>query len=145
MRSMGNFKTTSRKLISVMLLLVWPLLFLNSCAFDIRHVKQVPTQIEPAPIIKSSFVLVKEVIFTLDSNYPRNLKAGTKWDFMNTIAQGDVFKTRDQILTVEASNIFEAYIVISSNKLVGFYLPVEKTFSPLEDIQELEKREIKSD
>ncbi len=134
-----HLKSTSRILIRAILLLGWPLLFLNSC-----HVKQVPTQIEPAPIIKSSFVLVKEVNFTSGLFYLRKLKAGTKWDFVNTITQGDVFKTKDQILTLEASNIFEVYIVISSNILVGFYLPVEKTFSPLGYSQELEKRDMKS-
>jgi len=141
MKLKGMVKTISRILIFAMLLLGWPLLFLNSCS---GHVKQVPTQIEPAPIIKSSFVLVKEVNFTLNLFYSRKLNAGTTWDFVTTITQGDVFKTKDQILTLEASNIFEAYIVISSNNLVGFYLPVEKTFSPLGYSQELEKREMKS-
>jgi len=139
MRLLRDLKTISRILILAMLLLGWPLLFLNSCA---GHVKQVPTQIEPAPIIKSSFLLVKEVNYFLYSR--SQLKSGTKWDFVNTITQGDVFKSKDQIVTLEATNIFEVYIVISSNKLVGFYLPVEKTFSPLDDSQELEKREMKS-
>lgn len=58
------------------------------------------------------------------------------------IDQGEVYKTNDQILTIEASNIFEAYIVISSNKLFGFYLPVEDTFSPLEHPVELAIDEI---
>jgi len=46
--------------------------------------------------------------------------------------QGVVYKSKDQVLTVEASNIYEANIVVLSNKLVGFYLPVEHTFSPLD-------------
>lgn len=142
MRLFKNFKAISRMLIFAMLPLVWSFLFLNSCAFDIRHVKQVPTEIEPAPTEKSSFEIINEVNFILDSNYSRKLRVGTKWNYVFTIMQGDVFKTKDQILTVEASNIFEAYIVVSSNQLVGFYLPVEKTFSPLEDIQRLEMRGI---
>jgi hypothetical protein len=38
-----------------------------------------------------------------------------------------VYATRDRVLTVEASNVHEAYIVVSNGKLVGFFLPVEKT------------------
>ena len=45
-----------------------------------------------------------------------------------TIPQGDVFRTGDQIVTVEASNTFEAMVVLRDNTLVGFYLPVEHSF-----------------
>jgi hypothetical protein len=133
-------KTFSMKYVLTMLFMGWSLLLFCSCS---GQVKQVPTQIQSAPTIKNSFVLVKEVNFFLDSNHRRQLNSGTKWDFVDTITQGDVFKTKDQTLTVKATNIFDAYIVISSNKLVGFYLPTEKTFSPLEDSQVLEIREIK--
>ena len=72
------------------------------------------------------------------------MKKGTTWDFVGTISSGDVFRTKDQILTVEASNIHEAYIVVSSDKLVGFYLPVEKSFSPLSAAPELRMKEVTS-
>jgi hypothetical protein len=42
-----------------------------------------------------------------------------------------MYRSRDQVFTVEASNIHEAYLVISENRLMGFYLPVEGTYSPL--------------
>lgn len=47
---------------------------------------------------------------------------------VGTDPHGDVYKTEDQILTVEASNVYEAFIVISAGDLVGFYLPVEDAF-----------------
>jgi hypothetical protein len=34
-------------------------------------------------------------------------------------------------LTVECSNVFEAYLVVATGQLVGFYLPVEKGFVSL--------------
>jgi hypothetical protein len=34
----------------------------------------------------------------------------------------------DQTLTVECSNVFEAYLVILKDCMVGFYLPVERGF-----------------
>ena len=118
------------------------ILLLNACAFDLVHVKQIPTQIESTQLSKSSFELLDEVNISLGTGYSRKLKKGTKWYYVGTISYGDVFKTHDQILTVEASNIHEAYIVISSSKIVGFYLPVEKSFSPVNNSEELKMREI---
>lgn len=117
-------------------------LLLTCCAFDIVHVKQVPTNLDTAQSKKSSCVLEKEANVSLETGYSRTLKQGTRWDYVGCLPQGDVFKTKDQILTVEASHIHEAYIVISSRKLVGFYLPVEKTFSPLSEPQELSMRDL---
>ena len=122
--------------------LFFVILILNSCAFDLVHVKQIPAQIEPNKLSASSFELLDEVNISLDSGYRRKLKKGTKWHYFGTISHGDIFQTNDQVLTVEASNIHEAYIVISSPNIVGFYLPVEKTFSPIKDSQELKMREI---
>jgi hypothetical protein len=108
---------------------------LNACAFDLVHVKQIPTKIESTNLSKISFQLEQEVTVDPGQGYKRKLKQGTKWDYVGTVSYGDVFKSKDQILTVEASNIHEAYIVISSGKLVGFYLPVERSYSPLGDPQ----------
>ncbi len=117
-------------------------LLFNACAFDLVHVKQIPTQIESTQLSLSSFELIDEIDVSLGTGYSRKLKKGTKWHYVGTISYGDVFKTNDQILTVEASNIHEAYLVVSSSKLVGFYLPAEKSFSPLNDSKELKIREI---
>ena len=92
---------------------------------------------------KISWKLVKDVEVSLGTGYSRQLKSGTKWDYVGTVEQGDVFKTNDQILTVEGSNIFEAYIVLSGDNIVGFYLPVEKSYSPLATPQKLQIELIK--
>ena len=68
---------------------------------------------------------------TLPTGYGRQLRGGTNWKYVGKLKFGEVFKTDDQVLTVEGSNIYEAYIVTSSNKLVGFYLPVEQSYVPL--------------
>jgi len=64
--------------------------------------------------------------------YERTLKKHTRWECVGQVTQGQVYRTRDQVLTVEASHVYEANIVVSSGHLVGFYLPVERTFSPLD-------------
>jgi hypothetical protein len=115
-------------------------IFLNACAFDLMHVKQLPAKLDTNAEARSSFVLEKEETIDLGTGYTRVLKAGTRWNYVGKIENGDVFKTKDQILTVEASNIHEAYIVVSSEKIVGFYLPVEKTFSPLTTAKSLKIR-----
>ena len=112
-------------------------ILLNSCAFDIVLIKQLPSQIEIIHPSKNSFRLEEEITVDLDTGYGRTLRRGTTWDYVGSIREGDVFKTSDQILTIEASNIFEAYIVVSAENLVGFYLPVEKTYSPLDKSRQL--------
>jgi len=114
------------------------LLSLIGCAFDVIHLKQEPAKFVSTEQPKDSWVLVKTATITLGTGYKRELKDGTRWDYAGNIEQGDVYKTDDQILTVEGSNIFEAYIVISENDLVGFYLPVEGTFSPVSSPVKLE-------
>jgi len=117
-------------------------ILLNACAFDLVHIKQIPTQIESTNLSKPSFELEKEVNVDPGQGYRRKLKQGTKWNYVGTVSYGDVFRSKDQILTVEASNIHEAYIVVSSGKLVGFYLPVERSYSPLGDPPILYMKEI---
>lgn len=117
-------------------------ILLNACAFDLIQVKQIPTKIESTNLSKSAFELEKEVNVDPGHGYKRKLKQGTKWNYVGTVSYGDVFRSKDQILTVEASNIYEAYIVVLSGKLVGFYLPVEKSYSPLDDPQILYMKEI---
>ncbi len=104
---------------------------LLGCAFDLVHIDQVPVQYENESTPQSGFELTDDVHIDLGTGYSRKLRKGTKWYYVNTITQGDIFRTNDQILTIEGSNIFEAFIVVSNKHLVGFFLPVEETFSPL--------------
>ena len=82
----------------------------------------------------------------LDSGYERSIRAGTEFVDAGEIAQGDILQPTNANLTVEGAHMHEAYIVVSRGRLVGFYLPVEKAFSPLStsidlplDITELRK------
>lgn len=108
-------------------------LFLSSaCAFDIVHVKQIPAHLECKADPSANFTLEKETKVSLGTGYSRTLKANTYWTLVGSLPEGCVFKTRDQVLTVEASNIYEAYLVVNADKLTGFYLPTEETYSPLD-------------
>jgi len=108
-------------------------LFATSCAFDLVHVKQIPTKINCTKSKKPSFILHDNIKIGIGTGYSTTLYQDTKWEYVGTITEGDVYKTRDQIVTVEGSNIFEAYIVISNNRIVGFYLPVERSYCPIDE------------
>jgi hypothetical protein len=119
----------AKKFPLLILLLVFGL-FLG-CAFDVVHVKQEPAKFEQGTASEDSWKLSEDVEISLDTGYKRKLKAGTRWECIGKIENGDVYQTKDQILTVEGSNIYEACIVVSEGRLVGFYLPANQTFSPL--------------
>ena len=108
------------------------------CAFDIAHVSSKPTQFTPQHEARKSFV-IKDVVQITQApcGYERTLRRGTNWNLVGTIPEGEVYKPRDQVLTVECSNVFEAYLVVSKDSLVGFYLPVEKEFVSIPEKIEL--------
>lgn len=105
-----------------------------SCAFDISHVSTQATQFSPN--IESERTLILEKVLEIDQTpcgYDRTLRQGTHWELIGEIPEGEVFKPLDQVLTIECSNIFEAYLVVTEGFLVGFYLPVEKMFAPMSE------------
>jgi len=73
----------------------------------------------------------------LATGYSTTLRATTTWQLVGTIPQGEVYRTRDQVVTLEGAHIHEAYIVVDQGALVGFYLPVERTFSPVAPAKQL--------
>ena len=99
------------------------IILIVGCAFDVVRVNQTPAHLTTQSAI-SSWKLLDDVDVRLGTGYSRKLKKETKWDYVGSIESGDVYSTKDQILTVEASNIFEAYIVVSDDNLIGFYLPI---------------------
>lgn len=102
------------------------------CPFDVADVKQQPTQLDAIAASQTPYLLAADTpIKGAPCGYSRSLRQGTRWFAVGTVPQGTVYRSKDQSLTLECSNVFEAYLVLSDRKLVGFYLPVEKTFSPL--------------
>ena len=105
---------------------------LAACAFDVVKLDLVPATLAPPQTTATSLTLRASAIVELSTGYARTLKTGTVWHSAGSLPEGDVFKTQDQVLTVEGSNIHEAYIVVKGTRLVGFYLPANGTYSPLE-------------
>ena len=104
---------------------------MSGCAFDIVQVTQAPTQFTAATDSNNDFQLTGPVTAHLGTGFPTHLLGGSHWTKVGTVPEGSVYRTPDQIVKVEGSNIQEAWIVVSNGTLVGFYQPVEKTFAPL--------------
>src|SRR5262245_34836983 len=107
-------------------------LFLVGCAFDVISIRQLPAAIQPATETESAatWMLDQDTRVRLVQGFSTGLKKGTSWRQVGRIEQGDVLRTSDQIVAVEASNQHEAYLVVKNDIATGFYLPVEKTFTP---------------
>jgi hypothetical protein len=113
------------------------LLLLSGCAFDVIHLHQVPAHFEAASGTAETWVLGADARVPLERGYATPLRRGSAWFRVGRIEQGDVYRTMDQIVTVEASNVHEAQLVLSGNLAVGFYLPVERTFTAADPPQQI--------
>ena len=101
---------------------------LSACAVPVQQLKL------DQPIILAAgknFVLANDARCSIGTGYSRVLRLGTRWQLFGVLAQGEVYRSPDQTLTVEGYNVHEAYLVVKDSTLVGFYLPVEKTFTPV--------------
>ena len=90
-----------------------------------------------SPIVASNprtLQIAEEAVVSSSSGYQRVLPAGSIWELRGTIPQGSVYRRVNDVFTVEGAHIHEAYLVISDDRLVGYYLPVERAFSPAEPV-----------
>ena len=101
---------------------------LAACALPVRQ-EQLAQSIVPAS--GRAFVLDANATCSIGTGYSRTLRQGTRWTLYGKTDRGDVYRSREQTLTVEGFNVHEAFPVIRGESLVGFYLPVEKTFTPV--------------
>lgn len=116
------------------LLIVWLAgLLAGGCAFDVSYVKKVPVKFTSDKDLAAApeFLLKDSVRVRLGTGFPTYLQNGTRWRLTGRTEVGSVYSTKDQIVTVEASNIYEAMLVVSNRNITGFYLPVEKLLVPV--------------
>ena len=102
---------------------------LTGCAGEVRR--------EPVELVGAAaeqgrrFASVGEVEAVPDSRYVRRIASGTEFVVVGRVAQGLVLKPTQTVLTVEGAHMHEAYAVHRDGQIVGFYLPVERAFTPL--------------
>ncbi len=104
----------------------------SGCPFDVHYLSSTPTRFTREVESPKWFALKSEVLITdAPCGYSRTLRSGSRWEQCGKIPEGEVYKSRDQSLTVECSHVYEAYPVVSEGQLNGFYLPVEKAYVSL--------------
>jgi hypothetical protein len=89
-----------------------------------------PADFHATPEVQQAWTLSEATKVRLREGHASDLKKGTTWRQVGRVEQGDVFHTSDQVVAVEASNQYEADLVVNRNAVVGFYLIVEHTFTP---------------
>src|SRR5258707_1299217 len=83
--------------------------------------------------LERTLVISQDVIVIPTSGYPRVLKAGSTWKYVGRVPQGSVFAIKDDVFMLEGRHHHEAQCVISNDqRVVGFYLPVEKAFASIQ-------------
>lgn len=75
--------------------------------------------------------LASSVAIRLPTGYERVLPAGSRWRAMGVLPQGVVFRPVGAVFAIEGRHVHEAYLVVRSGAVHGFYLPAESGFSPL--------------
>jgi hypothetical protein len=100
------------------------------CAADVFRT---PTRYTPAAGERDTFILAEDVIVTPISSFRRSLTKGSIWRYVGRVPQGAVYQIKDDVFSLVGRHAHEAYCVISGNsELVGFYLPGEQAFAPLQ-------------
>ncbi|CUI73836.1 hypothetical protein [Achromobacter xylosoxidans] len=75
--------------------------------------------------------LSREVVAKLPNDAAVTLPSGSQWRRAGAIVQGDVFRPLGGPFAIALPRHTEAYLVASSGKLVGFYLPVDSSYIEL--------------
>lgn len=78
----------------------------------------------------SSIEILKEAKVDVGPGYRRTIWEGSVWTRVGRVSQGEVYRPVTHVFTVEGAHVHEAYLVLDGDRVVGFYLPVERAFSP---------------
>ena len=112
------------KFISALLLAL-----LVGCASEIYRK---PTQFS-ASTDAAFFVLERDVTATPTLGDPATLKGGSTWVHVGEVPEGPVYAIRNDVFMVRGRNAHEAHCVVAAGgKLIGFFLPVERAFVPVD-------------
>jgi hypothetical protein len=78
----------------------------------------------------------KPIKISLDTGYTRTIDANSTWQLVGNVSNhkfkdGKVYKPVGDVLSIEGTQRYEAYLVVLEGKIIGFYLPASSRFSPL--------------
>ena len=75
--------------------------------------------------------LSRDVVAHAPDGEAHTLPEGSRWRRVGALVQGDVYRPLGEPLRVGKRGGSDAYLVASSGKLLGFYLPSGSVFMPL--------------
>ena len=122
----GARRAHARRVRGRLILAVASLALLSACAMEVgrRPTKLVP--VEPSETVE----IQQDAPVSVGPGYRRVIPTGSRWARVGRTPEGHVYKPIDRVFTVEGAQIHEAYLVLDDqNRIVGFYLPVERAFS----------------
>lgn len=91
-----------------------------------------PTELTPATGGPGGTIeVLADLPITVGPGYSRVIRKGSVWTRVGRSGEGEVYKPIDRVFTVEGAHVHEAYLVLDGERVVGFYLPVERAFSPV--------------
>ncbi len=100
---------------------------LFGCASDV--IKE-PAQFFPyqGPVIE----ITQTFTTYLPTGGYNEIVAGSRWREVGSVAQGRVYRSMGDLLTIKGANTHEAYLIIADNKMMSYYLPGDKAVAPLQ-------------
>jgi len=99
------------------------------CAAEVHRV---PTQFT-ASAGTAVLVLERDITVTPTLGDPATLRAGSTWTQVGRVPEGPVYAIKNDVFMVKGRNAHEAQCVIADGgKLIGFFLPVERAFVPVD-------------
>lgn len=101
-------------------------LWLAACATEVARVPVALTAAQST----TDYVVAVPIAVSSSSRYERRTPAGSRWRRVGRIEQGEVYQRIDDVFSIEGAHMHEAFLVVASGQIVGFYLPVEKAYSP---------------
>jgi hypothetical protein len=104
-------------------------LALAACA---PEVARRPTQLTPLTEgVGGTIEILADLPIAVGPGYRRVIGKGSVWTRIGRSGEGEVYKPINRVFTVEGAQVHEAYLVLEGDRVVGFYLPVERAFSPV--------------
>lgn len=95
-------------------------------------------QFTPVAVTQQQRIRVVDTVhIRLSTGYSRRISSGSLWRLAGELPQGFAYRPVNDVFTVEGRQVHEAWIVVKGDRLVGFYLPGEAHFSPLDPTQSI--------
>jgi hypothetical protein len=107
---------------------------LYGCAAEVARDTVAFTSLASTSCTERRLVKRNEVV-TFNSGYERAIAKDSQWKLVGSVPQGRVYASAASTFSVEGAHVHEAYLVVNKGNLVGFYLPVEKSFTPLNSVR----------